>query len=49
MRKGAAGSRASDPKFRIGVGSTFADVAYFKTLSVSPMAFFVVVIAVIIP
>ena len=30
MRKGAAGSRACDPKFRIGVTSTFADVAYFK-------------------
>ena len=30
MRKGAAGSRACDPKFRTGVGSTFADVAYFK-------------------
>lgn len=30
MRKGAAGSRVSDPKFRTGVGSTFADVAYSK-------------------
>ena len=39
MRKGAAGSRACDPKFRTGVGSTFADVAYYKTLSVLPMAF----------
>ena len=30
MRKGAAGSWVDDPKFRIGVTSTFADVAYFR-------------------
>ena len=41
MRKGAAGSRVGDPKFRIGVSSTFADVAYFeKPCRCHPMRFF---------
>lgn len=49
MRKGAAGHGACDPKFRIGVGSSFADVAYRRTLSVPPDGVFrFVVVAVII-
>jgi hypothetical protein len=42
MRRGAAGHGRCDPKFRSGVTSSFADVAYLeKPVGSHPMGFFI--------